>query len=610
MKIKYIKPLLLSVAMGSLLAMSSCDNYLDVENPSTLSQEAIFSSVSYTSSAVTGIYNKLMGDDSYGSRLSTLLPNAGDDFVVAGTYNALERMAISGFGVHPGNQDVGKPFYQMYEGIERANIAIKYIPASPLYTNGTPAEQATMRKLYGEALALRALFYHELIRNWGDVPASFEPSADIPDLYLPKTNQDEVYDRLLDDLALASELVPWRSESGEPNTRITKAAVKGLRARIALARGGYALRRQSNMMERRSDYQTFYQIARNETRDIIQKSGEHSLNPSFEAVFVALNSGNADPYNEVIFEAGAFGKGNKTDSKLGYGNGIRIDQNSSYGKANGLIAAVPTYFYEFDSIADTRRDVTIAYFTIDKDDNKVLTRSTEMRDGKFRKYWTSTRDASQNLGIDWPILRYADVLLMFAEAENELNGPTAEAIEAYETVRRRAYTGNEDRMGATPTDKEGFFDAIVHERLLEFGGEGIRKYDLIRWNLLETTINDTKAKLAAFMNGEGRYANVPEDINYQATDFLNTKVSEEMAALNLYGGAGFPDSGAPLSKVMYNPEPGSVPAGYTSARWRSALDEAYIENYAVAFKANHSELFPIPTDVLNQNYNITQDYGY
>ncbi|MHA6249313.1 RagB/SusD family nutrient uptake outer membrane protein [Pontibacter sp. CAU 1760] len=598
----YIKALFLPLALSSMVALSSCEDYLDVENPSTISQEGVFTSVGYANSAVTGIYNSLMGDNAYGSRISTLYPNAADDFRIGGTYNPLDRRGISGFGVSPDNTELNRPFLQLYEGIERANIAIKYIPASDLYNSGTPAEQLAMRKLHGEALTLRALFYHELIRNWGDVPAPFIPSADQEDLYLAKTDQDVIYDRLLADLAEASELVPWKSESGDPSTRITKSAVKGLRARIALTRGGYALRRDSRKVERRANYQEFYAIALKETRDIIQ-SGRHSLHPDYEQVFRDLHTGvSGGGTNEMIFEIGAFGGNSKTDSKLGYSNGLRIDKSSTFGQANGQLEAIPTYFYAFDSIGDVRRDVTLAFFQINKDDNKELTRLSLMRDGKFRKYWTSINGTAQNLGINWPVLRYADVLLMFAEAENELNGPTVEAIAAYESVRRRAFTGHEDRMGATPTDKDGFFKALVQERLLEFGGEGIRKYDLIRWNLLASTIAETRTDLTALMNRTGRYANVPAYVYSMPVPVVNTTVPAEVKSFNFFGGG--------VASAMYAPAPATTPAGYTRVNWAASVDQAYLDSFAVAFQENKSELLPIYSGVLNQNYNLTQDYGY
>lgn len=611
MKNKYIKPFLLTLVTGGLLTFTSCQDYLDIENPSTLSQEAVFSSVSYTTSALTGVYNQLPGDNGYGSRVSTLYPNAGDDFRVGGDHNPTTRTGIAHFGASSGNTELNLPFLQMYTGIERANIVIKNIPLSEVYTNGSATEQAAMKKMLGEALTLRAQFYHELIRNWGDVPAQFEPSSDIPDLYIAKTSQDEIYDRLLADLDMAADLVPWRSESGDPASRVSKGAVKALRARIALARGGYALRRESGKVERRSDYKSFYQIARQECLEIMQ-SGQHGLNPSFENIFRSLHSASRqDPNYELIWEVGAYGGNARTDTKLGYANGPRIDAaNTTYGQANGLIEAIPTYFYAFDSIADTRRDVTLAYFSVNSTNNKLLTTPLVMREGKFRKYWTTIAGTNQTLGIDWPLIRYADVLLMFAETENELNGATPEAIAAYEAVRKRAYVDAlESRMGTTPTTKEGFFNAIVNERYLEFGGEGVRKYDLIRWNLLGTKIAETRTRLRAMKDGTGRYANVPAAIYYKPTPLLGRTVSaqEEMLNFDLFGGN--------VNKVMYSPATvTAAPASYTAVNWRTSITEEHItgvdRGFASHYVPNKSELFPIYSGILSTNYRLTQDYGY
>jgi len=608
MKIYNLKTLTIAILFGSLLCSVSCKNYLDIDNPATLSQDAIFKSVAYTNSAVVAVYNQLPGDDGYGSRISILYPQGGEDFKIGGDFNPLDRRGLSGYGASPDNTELNNPFIQLYRGIERANICIKFIPQSDLYNSGSPSEQATMRKLYGEVLTLRAQFYHELIRNWGDVPAQFVPASDIPDLYLPKEDRDVIYDKLLEDLELASTLVPWRSESGEEATRITKAAVKGLRARIALARGGYSLRRQPQAMIRRDDYKTYYQIALDECKAIIDK-GENGLNPSYENLFKSLHGiTRNDPTHELIFEVGAFGGNARTDTKLGYSNGIRMNTNSSYGLANGGNAAIPTYFYEFDQFGDSRRDVTLAYFeVVDANDNKGIVTPIDMREGKFRKYWTNIRGTNQTLGINYPIIRYADILLMYAEADNEINqGPSALAKTALELVRKRAFVGFESRMPPMPNDYLGFFNAIYKERLLEFGGEGMRKYDLIRWNLLETTIIQTRNNLRDFSNGVGKYANVPLHVYFRPTRLINTTVTAEIAGLDLFGG--------PVNTVMFNPSDAVTPTGYTRRNWRAAVTEDNItgplRGFAVQFEPNKKELFPIFSGILNQNRNLTQDYGY
>jgi hypothetical protein len=136
----------------------------------------------------------------------------------------------------------------------------------------------------------------------------------------------------------------------------------------------------------------------------------------------------------------SFGGNSRTDSKIGYYNGLRHDDTD--WKSSGGISAIPVYFYEFTKY-DLRRDVNIAIFRVNTSKQEELQTSINWNDGKFRKSWTSITGTSQNLGIDWPLLRYADILLMFAEADNELNnGPSAQAVNAVLSVRQRAYAGN------------------------------------------------------------------------------------------------------------------------------------------------------------------------
>lgn len=605
----------LAVMAGSILAISSCKDYLEIDNPSTTTEQATFNSVSFATSAVVGIYSRLSGDNGYGSRISTLFPQSADDFKTSGDYNPADRRGISTYGASSANTDLKEPFNQLYEGIERANICIKNIPLSQKYLGGTSDEQKAMKKLYGEALTLRAQFYYELIRNWGDVPAPFQPAADLTDIYLPATNRDTVYDHLISDLKIAEDIVPWRSETTDNSpARITKGFVKGLRARIALTRGGYSLR--WNKMERRADYLDYYKIALKECEEIIA-SKEHGLTESYENLFKAIHTSKTlDANRELMFVVGAFGGNSKTDSKLAFYNGLKIDKESKFGQAGGGVVILPTYYYEFDATGkDSRRDVTIASFQIDKNGNKILSAPTDMTDGKFRRTWTGIYGSSQNVGVDWPIMRYADILLMYAEAANEISGgPTAAAIDAVNQVRRRAFGVKDNSYDLTATDvagKDAFFNAIVKERLLEFGGEGIRKYDLIRWNLLGTKIAETREKLKRFQNSAGEYANVPQVVYVKASAFSNTGASDELKSLDIYGGT--------LNEVA-NRREGAAPdskLSYTKRNWALSVDAAYVsldekdkKGYAFKFKENQSELFPFYFEVLSRNTKVVQNFGY
>jgi hypothetical protein len=460
-----------------------------------------------------------------------------------------------------------------------------------LYTNGSAGDKASLRRLYGEALTIRAQLYFDLVKFWGDVPAPYIPSTDQPDLNLPATNRDAIYDHILNDLLLADSLLPWRGDPGVTvDERITKAASKALRARIALFRGGYSLRAASKQMERSADYLKYYQIARDECNDIIN-SGRHKLNPSFIAVF--KNSFDAhviEPNGEAIWSIGLSGGNGVSDGRIGFIDGTRVNGNGS-----GQYWALPTYFYKFDSL-DSRRDVTIASYAISG--TGVYTGQNTAYGpfsmSKFRRDWITNpsippTSAGTYNGISWPMIRYSDVLLMFAEAENEINqGPTAAATDAFRQVRVRGFNGNVAKIGTIPSDYPGFFTAITNERTFELGGEGIRKWDLIRWNLINAVITDTRANLAKFRVGQAPYDNVPARMYY-----LNNSTT-----------------GLVYSSGYYQKSAANPPAGYTSLNWAAAYSAAFVTDWAGSYVPNQREILPYGPSTLTSNPSLHQGYGY
>ncbi|SDK14478.1 Starch-binding associating with outer membrane [Pedobacter sp. ok626] len=589
MKVKIFFPI--AMALVSMLGLSSCKKYLDVSPQSAFDEQFVFSNVANTTSALMGVYEQLTGDNGYGGRLSMMYPYDTDEFIGVTNASAPDNNSrdLSRYNLQATNGQLTLPFQQLYTGIERANICIKNIPAMAMYNNGSETEKQQLRRLYGEALTLRAQFYLELIRNWGDLPAIFEPAIDQSDLYLPKTDRDLIYDRIIEDLKLAGELVPWRNDAGVGiDERITKGAVKGLRARIALYRGGYSLRSASEQMERKPDYLSFYKIARDECAEIMQHRDKHNLNPTFQDVFKNyIDAFKIEPNGEVMFEV-AMGK--DISGRIGYYDGPRFYASSGTAQlGNSSVRAVPVYFYSFNAL-DTRRDVTLAPYYNNADKTKAVQTMVNMVSGKFRADWwnPAPTSASQQTGINWPILRFSDVLLMFAEAENELNsGPTAAAKSAYEEVRKRGFKGNETAIGTTPSGKDDFFNAIVDERYFEFGGEGIRKYDLIRWNLLASKIAETRSNYTKMLNKVAPYNNLPQSMYYKSA---STEVI--------------------FSNSLYSPAPAATPVGYTKVAWVSSITAVWITNFAQYFKPNHSELFPLPQSVVESNPKLKQDYGY
>ena len=188
------------VILSSMLLMviaSGCEKYLDVKQTSSLGADEAFSDVATATTAITGIYNELIGDNGYGIRISCYYGMGTDEMECAGNFSCDTRRGFSMYEVCASNTDLERPFEQLYRGVEKANNAIKYIPLSDLYQTGDETQKAAMQRLYGEALALRAQFYYELIRNWGDVPFHQIPAADEKDLFLPRTDRDEIYEVII-----------------------------------------------------------------------------------------------------------------------------------------------------------------------------------------------------------------------------------------------------------------------------------------------------------------------------------------------------------------------------------------------------------------------------
>ncbi len=505
---------LAAVVLCGMLSMAGCKKYTEVEPVSQYSVAQTFSDVSNATSALIGVYDELQGDNGYGIRISMYYPYDSDEGIVSGNIDN-GRRGVGRYQLLLTNAELANPFRQLYRGIEKANLCIEQIPQMTQYTSGSAADQALVKRLHGEALTLRAQFYFELIRNWGDVPAPMIPAYRQTDLFPLAADRDSTYDKLLADLAIAKDLLPWRTDAGPRNERITRGAAKALRAKIALFRAGYALRK-NQQMERKADYLAFYQIARDECKEIMDRRDQHDLNPSFVDIWRKVTAFTYDPKGEIIFEVGAGGGNGNSDSRMGNYDGPRLSNASRYGAGGGGIVMLPNYFYAFDSV-DTRRDVTITHYQVTNSTNiKSQLRLGELNTGKYRRDWRTPLlpGTVLNVGYNWSLIRFSDVLLMYAEAVNEIsNGPTAPAITAFEEVRKRGY--GSAAIGVTPTSKSAFFGAIVNERHLEFGHEGIRKYDLLRWNLLTTKLAEARTKIQQIRDRIAPFNYVPQYIYYK-----------------------------------------------------------------------------------------------
>lgn len=618
MKTLQFNKLIILTAVSMLLISTGCKKFLDQQPITELGPELVFKDVASTYKAISGVYSRLVGDQGYGIRVSLYYPLDNDEMQGPTGSADNDRRDIARYAATSGNAQIEKPFNQMFQGIEYANICISNIPKMDMYTKGTDQEQKQLKRMLGEAYTLRAQFYFEAIRNWGDLPAHFVPAGEqaLVEPFPAKTDRDSLYDHLLNDLKTAEDLVPWRGDLasiGDPqDERITKGTIKALRARIALFRGGYALR-QTGGMQRGSNYQSYYQIARDECNDIMN-SNQHSLNPSYRALWKDQVCAHtiADPNGELMFQASGAGLTGTEDTKLGYYNGPRVNN-----LGNNSVNPLPTYFYLFDS-TDLRRDVTICHYYTSTTGTRTGQPLTNQNDGKYRRDWISNpvispTSAVQYFGLKWQIIRYADVLLMFAEAENELSGPTAAAYNAVNMVRRRGYGKPISTADATvdlPSglSKSDFFKYIVRERTLELGGEGIRKYDLIRWNLLSAALSESIANMVK-MSTSTAMVNPSYMAGYPAyciTTALPTSmyyITNTTSDVNTINGL--------WKNSLYKTAPTSTPSGTTKVTWvAAAVKTTCSDRFATGFVTGKSELLPLPQPAIDANKNLKQNPGY
>ncbi len=627
---RYFNKLNIAIVICLLLISGGCKKFLNQTPITEVGSDKVFADAPSAYKALVGVYSRLVGDAGYGIRVSLYYPVDNDETQGPTGAGDNDRRDLARYAATSGNAQITNPFNQIFQGIEYANICIDNIPKMAGY-----ADSKQLQRMYGEALTLRAQFYFEGIRNWGDLPAHFTPAYSLAtgNPFPSRTSTDSLYDHVLADLKIAEEIVPWRNDissiGDQTDERITKGVVKGLRARIALFRGGYSLR-QTGGMQRSADYATFYQIARDECNDIIT-SGQHALNPSYKSLWKDQVGAHAvtDPQGELMMQASAIGLTGSEDTKLGYYDGPTVSvtvgtTTTTYG--NKSINALPSYFYLFDS-TDQRRDVTnCAYNLTWVADNSPLRKVgqavTAINDGKYRRDWTSpfipaSSYGTQYLSLKWQLLRYADVLLMFAEAENEINGPTAAAYNAINMVRRRGYGKPVSAPDATVDiaaglSKAAFFGAVVRERALEFGGEGIRKYDLIRWNLLATALTESKANMTrmstnAAMVNPSYMAGYPAYCLTTALPAAMYYVTNTTSDDNNIGGL--------WANSLYKTAPAATPSGTTKVNWvTSAIAAAGttspVGRYATGFSSGKGELLPIPQPARDANPNLTQNPGY
>ena len=514
---------ILSLPVVALVAACSLE-----ENPSSeYAKETYFTTESKAKMAVVGAYSGLSTSNHYG-QWEMALPSSDDTYYINGTGSDNTRRDISHYKntLTSSNTWLGTIWGLKYSCINRCNDAVYGIE----HMDGFETN-ATLKSLDAQARFLRAFLAFDLVRYWGDVPFTTEPTLKYEDAFRGREDREKIYDTILADLDFCKDNLPMASASTSPEVPCQGAA-HALAMRVLLQRAGYSLKLDGTVTRPDDDTRKDYFDAVIAEWLAFKAKGYHGFfsTGGFPGLFQSFCQGELSQ-EESLWEIAFHPIGSsysENDGFWGTWNGPLvnapegtdgIDFNSSevMGRANAFFRAVPAW-KDFFEDGDARRDVMVCTYqynwdakakTHKKKDNTSAPKN--WYPGKWRREWMKPGFYHPNAtDVNYCPLRFADVVLMAAEAYNE-TGNTTEAWSLLNTVRTRA--------GATPigadnyatlmkapkvydlpfiddSDDAGKFrTALYYERGFELAFEGQRKWDLIRWGVIKDAMQLFESKL-------------------------------------------------------------------------------------------------------------------
>jgi len=429
------------------ISLASCTK-LEEKPAALLVTDQFYENEAQATAAVTAAYRKLYesGQSLYNGLFQIGVEMATDDYEAGPRARNAHVRAISGLTHDSSNDRMQELWRQSYSAISTSNTAIDRIAK----IDGANISEAVRTRLINEAKFLRALHYFNLVRWFGGVPLVLAElnSLNPEDLYVAKATEDEVYQQIVIDLQAAETLPATYSDAD--NGRATSGAAKSLLAKVYLTHQDW-------------------QLAADKSKEVID-GGQYQLFPAYADVFnVATKNG-----REHIFSAQFLGnagyQGNSLAGRSAPADvpGINGDYADALHVAGGL--------YQSFAATDTRRAVTFVTEIVSPVDGKLYT----LANPQFHKYYDpavvgNQSQSSKNLSI----IRYAELLLIYAEAINEVSGASAAAYAAIDQVRTRA--GIEKLQDSNPgLSKDAFREAVFQERRKELVYEYQRWFDLVR----------------------------------------------------------------------------------------------------------------------------------
>lgn len=433
-----------------MLTGTGCSDFLEETDPSNITAESYFQTAAHAETAVNAIYSSLRGvrDGDFGGAPWLML-----EFATGLAESDLGRADNSSIILNLTNTSdnaYGEAYWtSSYRGISNANLAIAKIP-------GINMDEGLKNRLLGEARFLRGYFYYNLVRIFGSVPLILEPidlgSSDL--LYPSQASVEDIYISIEQDLAIAeSSGLPYNDSSG----KATLGAVKTLLSSVYLTMAGYPLQKGAE----------YYQKAADKAKEVMD-SGEYSLFSSYGDLHEPEKNNTGE--NIFMVQYAAFVDPSNWQALI-----IPLNGNiSAYSAETGAIYASQDFINSYET-GDKRVKEKEFYYTtytseIDRDEIVVL-------GGYFlyKHFDIVAHLETASSGLNWDLFRYAEVLLIYSEAQNEVSGPTPATEEALNKIRSRAELPELTGLG-----KDQFREAVWREKYHELSYENKTWYDMVR----------------------------------------------------------------------------------------------------------------------------------
>lgn len=506
-----------------LMMSTSCKDYLLEESRTDIDKSKYMQNAAEAENVLLGVYRNMVTDELYGYHLSILFTMGTDISQVEGSTN--ENFRIIPTNSFSANQvEIQRTYATLYNSIYNANDFIESLEKKMVNFSDKDKQLATI--YLAEAKGLRGLYYFELLRRYGHIVliTNTAMSNQAPSTFVQE-DPANVYKFIEQDLKYAVENLPYAVDDTYRNNksfRLSRGSALGLLTKVYSTWAGSPVK----------DVSKWEMAAK--TAQILVESNKHGLLENYEQLWKNSGAGLWNP-TESLIEASFYSPTATNGAadpigRIGKWNGVRATISAERGSNAGNVKVVHTFVLDWRNYPeDLRRDISVANYqynptkvlwvkaaseseqtalTNDADPTKKQKEKQSYTPGKWdtEKYVPQSNKLINNdkSNVNWYVLRYADVLLLYAEALNEWKqGPTNDAYAAINMVRRRGYglpvtatSALADLPGGL--DVTGFRNAVHKERAFELAFEGDRKLDLIRWGVYYETVKETAKSLGTW----------------------------------------------------------------------------------------------------------------